>query len=359
MTTVPFPNIEQAEEQAAAWIAKIDRGLLPNEEVELGTWLETSPVNGEMLVKCASMWDLLDVLRPISKLLPIDSQVFDDASPAQRSAIASGAVNDPFWRKPITIAASAVIASVALLALLMTNVDDQEIIANDASSLDISTQSVAQPYATEVGEISTVSLSDGSTLLLNTDSRVLVDFNDSTRSIDLVQGEVFFDVAKDSNRPFVVNVGEDSVTAVGTAFSVDASGLINGMRKIDEVIVTEGRVKLSSQTANLPIYLELGQKALARGESFEVESGSDADSLLAWREGFIVFQGESLTTVIAEIDRYTPLKFHLLDEELASIQVGGFFKTGDLDQLLLVLENNFGVESEKRGTEVFLSKATP
>jgi len=359
MTTVPFPNIEQAEERAAAWIAKIDRGLLPYEEVELRAWLEASPVNGEMLVKCASMWDLLDVLRPISKLLPIDSQDFDDASRTQSSALESDAVNDPFWRKPIMIAASAVIASVALLALLTTNADDQETISKDASTQDTKTHTVAQRYETEVGEISTVSLFDGSTLLLNTDSRVLVDFSDSTRSIDLVQGEVFFDVAKDTDRPFVVNVGKDSVTALGTAFSVDAGGLVNGKRKIGEVIVTEGRVKLSSQTVNLPIYLEFGQKALARGGTYEVDSDSDADSLLAWREGFIVFQGESLTRVIAEIDRYTPLKFHLLDEELASIPVGGFFKTGDLDQLLLVLENNFGVASEKRGMEVFLSKTTP
>ncbi len=357
MTTVPFPNLAQAEEQAAMWIAKIDRGLSSEEETKLGVWLEASPVNGEMLVKCASMWDLLEVLRPISKLLPIDNDGLYDANLSQKTVTESEAANDFNWRKPVMIAASTLIASVALLAFLPSNVDNQDALIKTLPAQDV--QVVAQAYQTAIGEISTVSLSDGSTLLLNTDSQVLVSFSDSKRSIDLVRGEVFFDVAKELSRPFVVKVGEDSVTAVGTAFSVDASGLINGQRKIDEVIVTEGRVKLSSPAADLPIYLDLGQKANARGASYEVESESDADSLLAWREGYIVFQGESLTQVIAEIDRYTPLKFHLLDDDLASTPVGGFFKTGDLDQLLLVLESNFGIASEKRGREVFLSKVKP
>jgi len=356
MITVPFPNQQQAEEQAAIWIAKIDRGLLPEEEREFGAWLEASPMNGDVLIKCASMWDLLDVLRPISKLLPIDNDGFTQVKPTQDLLLDQDAANDLSWRKPMAVAASAVIVGFAILALL-PSIGNQGAITGRTSILE--PQIEPQQYQTAVGEISTVSLADGSTLLLNTDSELLVSFSDSKRSIDLVQGEVFFDVAKDVSRPFVVNVGDDSVTAVGTAFSVDTSDLVNGKRKVDEVIVTEGRVKLSSEATDLPIYLELGQKASARDKEFEVVNDSDADSLLAWREGIVVFQGESLTQVIAEINRYTPLKFHLLDQELASISVGGFFKTGDLDQLLLVLENNFGVASKKSGKEVFLSKIRP
>ena len=61
--------------------------------------------------------------------------------------------------------------------------------------------------------------------------------------------------------------------------------------------------------------------------------------------------------VVREINRYTPLKFRLMDPQLESISVGGFFKTGDLDQLLAVLESNFSVSSEIVGDEILLTKA--
>lgn len=349
MKTIQFPDLEEIENQAANWVAKIDRGISADEEALLEAWLAKSSLHGASLVKTASMWDLLDVLKPIAKLMPIDVD-------------ANSEKPQPTFRrvKSMSIAATIMLcvglaAYVGMPALKpASDVADRGGVSDSpVKSSNLSIRS----YKTAIGEISTVSLPDGSSLELNTDSEVLVRFTDAQRNIELRQGEVYFDVVTNSARPFVVSVGADKVTAIGTAFSIDAGDVIDDRRSVSEVIVTEGKVQVTSGNRQLPLYLVPGQKAVAKDDAFEVSSEQDPESLLAWREGMVVFQGESLTDVIAEVNRYTPLKFSLLDQELASISVGGFFKTGDLDQLLMVLESNFGVSSEVVGNEVRLSTA--
>ncbi len=352
MKTVPFPNQGEIEERAASWIAIIDRGISSEEQKALEAWLEASPLHGDTLVKCASMWDLLDVLQPIAKLMPID-EIETPISPNARMA-----ANEPSWFQSLKVASVAILIVGAGVFVGLSNAPRPEtiFIAADAEP-ELQGGENSQSYKTAVGEISTVTLADGSVVKLNTDSEMVVQFTDSQRSVDLLQGEVYFDVKKDATKPFVVSVGNDQVTAIGTAFSVDASDLLNDQRSVAEVVVTEGKVRVNSSKGKLPLYLVPGQKAIADDNQLLVSADADSETLLAWREGFVVFEGESLTQVIQEIDRYTPLKFRIMDQDLASISVGGFFKTGDLEQLLLVLENNFGVASKQVGNEILLSKA--
>lgn len=352
MKTVPFPNQDEIEERAASWIAIIDRGITSDEQKALEAWLEVSPLHGDMLVKCASMWDLLDVLQPIAKLMPIDE--IETLVPKNSPT----AANDSSWFVPLKVASVAIMMiAVGVLASLSIAPRPEATSIVDSTVPQSLGEKTSQTYKTAVGEISTVTLADGSVVKLNTDSEMVVQFTNSQRNIELLQGEVYFDVTKDATKPFVVSVGDDQVTAIGTAFSVDASELLNDQRSVAEVIVTEGKVRVNSSKGALPLYLVPGQKAVTGDDDLLVSAVADSETLLAWREGFVVFEGESLTQVIREIDRYTPLKFRILDKDLDSISVGGFFKTGDLDQLLLVLENNFGVASKQVGNEILLSKA--
>lgn len=349
MKTINFPAQQEIEEQAALWISVIDRGITSAEQLELEAWLELSPAHGETLIKCASMWDLLDVLKPIAKLMPIDSK-------AKKAEQAGAAANESSWFASVAIAASVLL----LLGVAVFMPQFQQPALDVASTNKPVTPAPTRRslrYKTAVGELSSFTLADGSVIELNTDTELEVLFDETQRNIELVRGEVFFKVAKDASKPFVVNVGDDKVTAVGTAFSVNAEGLNEVALSVVEVIVTEGKVRFNSGRRQQPVYLSLGQKAVAIEDTLEVSSGSDSESLLAWRDGFVVFQGESLTEVIREVDRYTPLRFKLMDSELASISVGGYFKTGDLEQLLMVLENNFGVASQRVGNEILLSKS--
>src|SRR6202040_1387699 len=101
-------------------------------------------------------------------------------------------------------------------------------------------------YRTAIGGIAAISMKDGSTVTLNTNSEIRVALNETERRVDLERGEAFFEVAKDHNRPFIVRVGDQRVIAVGTKFSVRREP--NHVR----VVVTEGRVRLEHSEPQHP-----------------------------------------------------------------------------------------------------------
>ncbi len=362
MSSVKFPDMQQVEKTAAEWVVKIDRGLTPDEKPLLSQWLEESPAHGEALVKLASMWDLLDVLSPIAKLMPIDSLKLDDRVLNERSFRRSNEsinnANDSSAAKRVFSATFAIAATVLIsIGLLLFFIPNN----NEQGASMIATNVVVQPeamlYKTSIGETSRATLIDGSHLHLNADSEVWVRFTESARELELVNGEVFFEVAKDANKPFVVNVGADQVTAVGTAFNINTQ---DGIKT--NVLVTEGKVRINSnfltpEMVYQEVFLTPGQSVTLTDNKPELKTDQDVDALLSWREGVIVFQGEPLSQVISKIDRYTSLEFKIMDERAANILVGGLFKAGDTEQLLLVLENNFGVKSTIIGNEVLLHKS--
>ena len=356
MSSIKFPSKELAEQDAAQWIAKIDRGLKPDEEIELSHWLEASPLHGETLIKCASMWDLLDVLSPIAKLMPMEKLKLENQEGSSEEIIPERYLSNRLTKRSksfiVPIAASLILAiGTFTMSPLVTQKSStsQEYVA--VSEAPISVKS----YKTAVGEMSTVTLSDGSVLQLNTDSEVHVAFTDSVRQLELVSGEVYFDVAKDPTKPFVVDVGEDKVAAVGTAFNIDSRPGLD-----TEVLVTEGKVKVSvnslAQSVSDELFLIRGQKVVIGSSESRVNNDQDHETILSWREGMLVFQGEPLSQAIQEIDRYTSLKLTVLDDSIADIPVGGFFKTGDTEGLLQILSLNFGVESKQIGDEILLYK---
>ncbi|GGZ99594.1 hypothetical protein GCM10008090_05270 [Arenicella chitinivorans] len=345
MQTLLFPNQEAVISRATNWIAKIDRGLNAEEQRSLAQWLEESPHHGDALVQCASMWDMLDILQPISKLMPMrDFQL--EADVAVGSRFRFGRVLG------VALAASvAVVTAVSVIAFLPQS---QTYHVPETAH---TAPRIIQHYQTGVGETTVFALSDGSLMQLNTDSKVAVEYTSSARNITLLQGEVYVDVAKDASKPFTVESGVDRVTAIGTAFSVDRRG-----DDETEVIVTEGTVRVNRR-ADAPsqryddLYLTPGQRLLVGEARPRLSVDDDPESALAWREGMIVFRGEPLREAIREIDRYTPLSFEIADPQLAEIPVGGYFKTGDLDQLLAILEQNFGVAHTRHGTRVMLARA--
>src|SRR5690242_2232065 len=75
-------------------------------------------------------------------------------------------------------------------------------------------------FVTGKGETKVVALKDGSVVTLNTASEIQVNYSEALRSVELIQGEALFDVAKNKSRPFVVSAGDTNVRAVGTSFTV-------------------------------------------------------------------------------------------------------------------------------------------
>jgi transmembrane sensor len=68
---------------------------------------------------------------------------------------------------------------------------------------------------------------------------------------------------------------------------------------------------------------------------------------MAWQEGYLVFSGEPLSEVIAQVNRYSPVALEVADPKLASRAIGGRFRIGDLDAVLDVLHTDFGIQSSR------------
>lgn len=208
----------------------------------------------------------------------------------------------------------------------------------------------ASEYSTAVGVTSTIPLPDGSRVTLNTNSEVRVAVSEAGRSVTLEQGEAFFEVAKDPNRPFVVRAGPERIVVLGTKFSV--------RRANDEVrvVVTEGRVWVNG-TQIAAGGVAHSKVARDRTAQLAVEQRAlpEAEEMLSWRSGFVVFHETLLKDAVAEFNRYNDKQIVIRDPRVAELKVSGNFKMTYLDAFINLLEDGFPVRVERQGRRVVLT----
>ncbi len=299
-------------------------------------------MNNKAFLEMGKLWRGLDVISVLSELFPLSPEVLNP--PPRRSALAV----------TLTAVAAACIASFGTVMLT----------GYSPLTFFTSHTQVARPpvmtttYATAIGESRVVKLADGSVITLNTNSRVTAVFSPRSREVFLAYGEASFDVAHEPTRPFNVNVGKRVFQAVGTSFNVRVLNPENV-----ELTVTEGRVKVlyvpppgPDTPAKIREEVMHPETTVGALEMALVEPGfqtvrkldaSEVDARLAWQRGMIIFEGEPLGEVLAEVDRYTTTKFVLGDEKLRDVRVGGYFRAGDVDGLLVALRENFLIDSRR------------
>lgn len=210
-------------------------------------------------------------------------------------------------------------------------------------------------YQTKHGELRQIGLVDGSRIAVNTDSDVSVKFSADERRVVLSRGEVFFDVAKDKHRPFIVNVGNREIRVLGTRFTVR---IANGQTS---VVVTEGKVNVApnSSRADAPRHV------LQRGDMIQFNPGSsndaaisqtDPEAVTAWLVGDLVFEDETLINIVAEMNRYTTRSLHINNDDLKQIRLTGRFRVGDVDGILFALKERLDVDARIEGERIVLVK---
>jgi transmembrane sensor len=209
-------------------------------------------------------------------------------------------------------------------------------------------------YRTPIGGLATVPLRDGSKITLNTDSYLRVAVTERERRVELEQGEAYFEVAKDPQRPFVVAAGKQRVVAVGTAFAV---------RRVDDgvrVVVTDGRVRIEDggDAASLPAHLSAGAIARADGEGVLIQEKPlpEAEEYLSWRSGYVVFRETPLAEAAAELNRYNERKIVIQDPQVAAIRISGNFRATNFEAFVRLIEEGFALSAHSRGDEIVLTK---
>ncbi|MBO9713312.1 FecR domain-containing protein [Sphingomonas sp.] len=278
------------EDAAARWAAQIDgEGWNAEREAELARWLAGDPRHAGALLQAQAAWEWLGGAAT-------EQAPEDEADPRP--------IRDLLTRRRLLVGGGALAASIAAVMLLPPGTD----------------------YATKLGEIRRVPLPDGSLAAINTSSRIEVAATDKLRRIVLAEGEAWFQVAKDAERPFVVEAGAVRVRATGTAFSV---------RRREggaDIYVTEGTVEVTTigGGAAHPVSAGAGLHVADDATAQPLAHDSAAiDRVLAWRSGEIALDGRSLASAVAEFNRYNARQIVVRDPVLLAEQLDGTFRTDD------------------------------
>jgi transmembrane sensor len=214
---------------------------------------------------------------------------------------------------------------------------------------------VQSRYTTLIGAYLTVPLPDGSNAQLNTESAIRAEVGADHRWIWLDRGEVYFDVAHDQSKQFVIHAGTRRITVLGTKFAV--------RRDADKVIVSvlDGRVRLEGEgktAAAGSVTVERGGIAVADGAStlLAAQSVESIERSLTWRHGMLNFDGSTLAEVAAEFNRYNRRQLVIADPTVAAMRIGGSFQTTNVDAFVRLLRDAYGLRSEEAGDRTFLMR---
>jgi transmembrane sensor len=213
-------------------------------------------------------------------------------------------------------------------------------------------------YTTPIGGHEIVTLSDGTSIELNTDTSIKVAFSGGARNITLERGEGYFQVMHDPAHPFVVRAGTHRVVDIGTKF------LLRKYAAKVELALYEGEASFESLKSG-----EVTQKAILKpGDvvvavsnhpGFRTTRSEPADVLvnkLAWQRGFVVMDHTTLADVVRDLNRYNVEKIIISDPAAARMQMYGTIPINGVDGFVRVAQGVLGLRAIRRGNEIEISK---
>lgn len=350
--------------QAARYVARLCSGEMnKQDQQQIRAWKRDKPVHASEFDLAARNWTCVSALAD-------DPQILDLCAMSERPSAGARGLEfvAEYW--PRLAAAAGV--------MLAVFVGFQSQFFNTNTVVDAELVS----YQTRVGEQKTVTLSDGSVVVLNTASRLLLDYSDQRRRIILDKGEVFFDVVKDPARPFTVESGASAVTAIGTRFNV-----LNNREQLT-VAVTDGMVALhpkeqiyatdapllvpkttalkepptqSSTTANSSVHYRLGAGLVAThivgpAAGWTVAKIAEPELVASWRQGFVSFDGQPLYQVVQEINRYTTRRIQIEDPTLMALKVNAVLHLNKVDSILTAFEASLPLTVKRYPDVIILSQ---
>lgn len=303
------------DQAAAAWLARLRSDkLTERDRRQFAAW-RSDPVHDAAFTRLEHIWGTADQVAARPEVLHV-----------REAALAAFAQARPPRRLlPMALAAGLTLAAVGLS---VSGVDVDRAI-HDGIYLLSRYLAGGEEFTTSVGERSTIPLTDGSVVTLDTDSAAMVDYSNRERAIKLVRGQALFAVAKGDKRPFIVNAGSRKIIATGTEFDVRLAGammevtLVEGHVVVDRAITSPG----ASLAADDRIELEPGERLIANPDRSVSVTTGDIARTTSWATGKLIFSGTRLGDAVAEINRYAMTHIHLSDDKMAELRVNGVFRT--------------------------------
>ncbi|MFT3791520.1 MAG: FecR domain-containing protein [Rudaea sp.] len=314
------PAHDAIQQQAADWLAKRrDGARSAGEEAAFEAWRRQSEAHAGAYAETERAWEQWKGLQHSARLREMTAAAMAATAPRRRRTTRR-------WR-PLLAAAG--LAAVALFG---------------AGLWQLRTPAPpALVYRTGLGEQRTERLTDGTRIILNTQTEVLVRYSRERREVTLQHGEAMFEVAHDADHPFTVIAGQGTVTDLGTQFQVRNE---DGMAT---VTLLQGSVEVAAPAE---------RKQLAPGEQARYGDNIvgirvrqvDTSLVDTWTHGRMDFSGLPLAKAVAEANRYSAVKLRVGDPRLADLPVGGSFRIGDNAAIAAALASVFPVRVARSDT---------
>lgn len=322
----PETPLDPRLEQAADWHARLQGDGDQAVWLAFTEWLEADPSHRAAYDHVERLWRQLDGVQTEDTAAIIDLA-------SRRKPVPLPAPVNLSRRWFLGGAAAAAAALVVTLTGQYTNVPAPQI------------------FETAPGQRQTAKLADGSSIILNSGTRLTVAMADDRRAVVLEKGEALFDVAKDPARPFTVAAGDSLVTVVGTAFNI---------RHLDQAVtvtVTRGLVDVGNDQGAAKVRLTPGQQITAiHGQAAGPVRQVDAQAATAWADGRLSFDNAPLPQVLAELSRHYPVPMRA-DGAAAGLHFSGVLRLGpDQAAVLNVLEGLLPIAVTRQGDSFVLTK---
>jgi transmembrane sensor len=341
------PERDPTHVAAADWVARLSNSNVSLEDtLAWQSWMSADVSHAEVFHRFEQISRSLKTMAPPPppRKWQLARDAYDGSMPL------SDWNGSPERSSRILAAAAAVILGVGATAWAMMNWGWQP------------WESSEPALVTQVGENRSVNLSDGSIVILGGATRLKWSFTEENRSLELLQGEALFKVAKDPARPFKVSAGDAMVVALGTEFNV---------RRVSDhtvVAVTDGLVVVEPVTHILPITLLREFKPKLRpvhvhaGEqttsgSAGIESASRIEDLPAatsWKTGRLAFRLQPLKYVLEDVNRYAKKPVAADNESVGSLIVSGTVMGDNVEGWVESLEHAFGLTAVEEDGRIVL-----
>ncbi|PLX16244.1 MAG: hypothetical protein C0597_08135 [Marinilabiliales bacterium] len=188
---------------------------------------------------------------------------------------------------------------------------------------------------------------------MNAESKItyLAAFTEDERRVKL-EGEAFFDVTKNPNKPFIIEAKNAEVKVLGTSFNVNAS--IPGHKV--EVFVQTGLVQLSrKRNSEEKIYINPGDVGVIDDVKISNTPNSDKN-IVAWKTKEIVFYEDSLENVIHTLNKVYNTKIDCKNKDVLNLRYTSTFRNQDIDSILNVICLTFNLKVENTDEGINLVK---
>jgi ferric-dicitrate binding protein FerR (iron transport regulator) len=217
----------------------------------------------------------------------------------------------------------------------------------------INTNGLEVQYADANEQGKEIVLPDGSSVVLNADSKISYpkEFKQNQRKVTL-EGEAFFDVTKNPEKPFIIEAKDAEVRVLGTSFNVNAS--IPGYKV--EVFVETGLVQLSRKmNGEEKILINPGNIGILNNEELSNQENTDKN-IIAWKTKEIIFHEESLENVINTLNKVYKVNIDCSSDEVLNLRYTSTFRNQDIDSILNVICLTFNLKLDNTDDGINLVK---